>query len=114
GATPRGWDEVPACEPEAFTITTVPDRFATTGDPGAGIDDAAGSLEALLELSAKHEREGQGDAPWPPNYSKQAGEPPRVQPSRKRRPDSEYETGRGEAGGGAPAGARARGAAAAG
>src|SRR6188474_1958438 len=101
-STPLAWDEVPTCEPEAFTITTVPDRFATTGDPGAGIDDAAGSLEALLELSAKHEREGQGDAPWPPNYAKQAGEPPRVQPSRKRRPDSEYETGRGEAGGPPP------------
>ena len=101
-STPLAWEEVPTCEPEAFTITTVPDRFATTGDPSAGIDDAAGSLEALLELSAKHEREGQGDAPWPPNYAKQAGEPPRVQPSRKRRPDSEYETGRGEAGGPPP------------
>jgi hypothetical protein len=108
---PLAWDEVPTCEPEAFTIETVPARFASTGDPGAGIDDAVGSLEALLELSARHEREGQGDAPWPPNYAKQAGEPPRVQPSRKRRPDSEYEPGRGKAGGPPPEVATARAAA---
>jgi bifunctional non-homologous end joining protein LigD len=101
-STPLSWDEVPEVRPEAFTIATVPERFATIGDPGAGIDDAIGSLDGLLELSATHEREGQGDAPWPPNYAKQAGEPPRVQPSRKRRPDSEYEPGRGAAGGPPP------------
>jgi bifunctional non-homologous end joining protein LigD len=101
-STPLTWDEVPTVEAEAFTIATVPGRFAEIGDPGAGIDDAVGSLEALLELSRKHEAEGEGDAPWPPNYAKQAGEPPRVQPSRKRRPDSEYEQGRGEAGGPPP------------
>ena len=100
-STPLSWDEVPTCEAEAFTITTVPARFAK-GDPGAGIDEAVGSLDALLELSQRHEAEGLGDAPWPPNYAKQAGEPPRVQPSRKRRPDSEYDTGRGEAGGPPP------------
>ena len=72
------------------------------GDAGAGIDDAVGSLEALLELSARHEAEGMGDAPWPPNYAKQAGEPPRVQPSRKRRPDERVRTGSGEAGGPPP------------
>jgi hypothetical protein len=101
-STPMSWDEVPTCEPEAFTIATVPQRFADIGDPGAGIDGAAGSLEALLELSRRHETEGMGDAPWPPNYAKQAGEPPRVQPSRKRRPDTEYDPGRGEAGGPPP------------
>ena len=101
-STPLTWDEVPTVEAEAFTIATVPARFAAIGDPGAGIDDAVGSLEALLELSRKHEAEGEGDAPWPPNYAKQAGEPPRVQPSRKRRPDSEYEQGRGESGGPPP------------
>jgi hypothetical protein len=93
---------VPTCEPEAFTIATVPGLYAEQGDAGGGIDEAAGSLEALLELSARHEAEGLGDAPWPPNYAKQAGEPPRVQPSRKRRPDTEYERGRGEAGGPPP------------
>jgi bifunctional non-homologous end joining protein LigD len=101
-STPLTWDEVPTVEAEAFTIETVPARFAEIGDPGAGIDDAAGSLEALLELSRRHEAEGEGDAPWPPNYAKQEGEPPRVQPSRARRPKAEYEPGRGVAGGPPP------------
>ena len=84
-STPLAWDEVPTVEAEAFTIDTVPARYAAIGDPGDGIDGAVGSLEALLELSRRHEAEGLGDAPWPPNYAKQAGEPPRVQPSRQRR-----------------------------
>jgi bifunctional non-homologous end joining protein LigD len=84
-STPLSWDEVPTAEAEAFTIETVPARFASIGDPGAGIDEAVGSLEALLELSRRDEADGLGDAPWPPNYRKQAGEPPRVQPSRQRR-----------------------------
>ncbi|MGK2851059.1 MAG: DNA polymerase domain-containing protein [Candidatus Limnocylindrales bacterium] len=101
-STPLSWDEVPTVEAEAFTIETVPGRFAAIGDPGAGIDDAVGSLEALLELSRRHEAEGEGDAPWPPNYAKQEGEPPRVQPSRARRPKAEYEPGRGKDGGPPP------------
>ena len=104
---PLRWEEVGAVEAEAFTLATVPALYAERGDPGAGIDDAVGSLEALLELSARHEAEGQGDAPWPPNYAKQAGEPPRVQPSRKRRPDADYE-GKGIAGGPPPEVAEAR------
>ena len=94
-STPLSWDEVPTVEAEAFTIDTVPARYAAIGDPGGGIDGAVGSLEALLELSERHEKEGLGDAPWPPNYPKQAGEPPRVQPSRQRRAAAEYELGRG-------------------
>ena len=101
-STPLTWDEVPTVEAEAFTIDTVPARFAAIGDPGAGIDEAVGSLEALLELSQRHEAEGLGDAPWPPNYAKQAGEPPRVQPSQARRPPRQYEPGRGEGGGPPP------------
>ena len=96
-SAPLSWAEVPTCEAEAFTIETVPRRFAELGDPGAGIDAAAGSLEALLELSRRHEREGLGDAPWPPNYRKQAGEPPRVQPSRQRRATKDYDTPEAEA-----------------
>jgi DNA ligase D-like protein (predicted polymerase) len=96
-STPLSWAEVPDCEPEAFTIRTVPERFARSGDPGAGIDAAVGSLDALLELSRKDEAEGLGDAPWPPNYRKQAGEPPRVQPSRQRRAAAEYDTPEAEA-----------------
>src|SRR3990170_251744 len=91
-STPLTWEEVPTVEAEAFTIATVPARFAKIGDPGAGIDDAVGSLEALLELSRKDEADGLGDAPWPPNYRKQEGEPPRVQPSKQRRAAEEYDT----------------------
>jgi DNA ligase D-like protein (predicted polymerase) len=96
-STPLSWDEVPTAEAEAFTIETVPSRFASIGDPGAGIDDAVGSLEAVLELSRRDEAEGQGDAPWPPNYRKQEGEPPRVQPSRQRRATADYDTPEAEA-----------------
>jgi DNA ligase D-like protein (predicted polymerase) len=99
---PLRWSEVPEVQPEDFTIATVPGLYASRGDAGAGIDDAPGSLEVLLELSARHEAEGQGDAPWPPNYAKQEGEPPRVQPSRARRPKAEYEEGRGVGGGPPP------------
>src|SRR6476659_783649 len=99
---PLRWDEVADVDPEEFTLATVPGIVAQRGDAGAGIDEAVGSLEALLELSARHEAAGEGDAPWPPNYAKQAGEPPRVQPSRARRPKSEYEPGRGEDGGPPP------------
>jgi DNA ligase D-like protein (predicted polymerase) len=87
-STPLSWEEVPDCDPGAFTIETVPQRFAWIGDPSAGIDDAAGSLDPVLELSAEHEAAGFGDAPWPPHFAKQAGEPPRVQPSKRRRTGS--------------------------
>jgi bifunctional non-homologous end joining protein LigD len=109
-SAPLTWDEVPDAELGDFTLLSVPDRYARIGDPGAGIDDAVGSLDALLELSARDEKEGLGDAPWPPNYAKQAGEPPRVQPSRKRRADTDYE-GRGVDGGPPPEVAEARAAA---
>jgi bifunctional non-homologous end joining protein LigD len=107
---PLRWEEVADVKPEDFTIATVPRLYAEHGDPGDGIDESVGSLEALLELSARHEAEGQGDAPWPPNYAKQAGEPPRVQPSRKRRADSDY-AGTGVEGGPPPDVAAARAAA---
>jgi DNA ligase D-like protein (predicted polymerase) len=83
-SAPLRWEEVPTCEPDAFNLKTVPLRFAEIGDPSEGIDESAGSLEALLELSAQHEEAGFGDAPWPPHFVKQEGEPPRVQPSKKR------------------------------
>ncbi len=82
---PLEWDEVPTCDPAAFTLVTAPVRFAERGDASAGIDDAVGSLDALLALSERHEAEGLGDAPWPPNYRKQEGEPPRVAPSRAKK-----------------------------
>jgi DNA ligase D-like protein (predicted polymerase) len=83
-SAPLGWDEVPDCDPHDFTMATMPDRFVRLGDRHAAIDAQAGSIELLLELSQRHEREGLGDAPWPPHYRKQAGEPPRVQPSKRR------------------------------
>jgi DNA ligase D-like protein (predicted polymerase) len=83
-STPLSWDEVPGCDPAAFTIDTVPTRFAERGDPWAGMDAAVGSLEPLLELAARDEAAGLPDAPWPPHYEKQGGEAPRVQPSKRR------------------------------
>ncbi|HTE50930.1 MAG TPA: DNA polymerase domain-containing protein [Kofleriaceae bacterium] len=81
---PIEWDEVGTCDPAAFTLVTVPARVAERGDAAAGIDEAVGSLDSLLALSAEQEAAGQGDAPWPPHYRKQGGEPPRVTPSRRR------------------------------
>jgi DNA ligase D-like protein (predicted polymerase) len=85
-SAPLAWDEVPDCDPAAFTIDTMPARFAELGDLGAGIDDAVGSLEALLALAERDEAAGLPDAPWPPHYEKQTGEAPRVQPSKRREP----------------------------
>jgi DNA primase len=84
-STPLSWDELDACDPADFTLWTVPRRWQAIGDPHAAIDDRADSLEALLELSARHEADGQGDAPWPPNYRKAPGEPRRAPPSKARR-----------------------------
>ena len=83
-STPLTWTEVADCQPEVFTIDTVPIRFAEIGDPWEGMDEAVGSLEPLLALAVEHEKAGLQDAPWPPHYDKQAGEPPRVQPSKRR------------------------------
>jgi len=83
-STPLTWDEVPNCDPSAFTIDTVPARFAKTGDPWEGIDETAGSLAGLLEQAARDEASGLPDAPWPPHYEKQEGEDARVQPSKRR------------------------------
>jgi DNA ligase D-like protein (predicted polymerase) len=81
---PVTWDELFACRPEEFTLRTMPARFAAVGDRHAGIDSSPCSLEGLLELSLRQEAEGLGDAPWPPHYARQEGEPPRVQPSRRK------------------------------
>ena len=83
-SAPLSWEEVDSCEPGDFTMATMPARFAEIGDRHRDIDQHAGSIEALLELSSRHERDGLGDAPWPPHYKKQRGESARVQPSRAR------------------------------
>jgi DNA ligase D-like protein (predicted polymerase) len=83
-SAPIAWEELASCDPADFTLATMPARYARIGDPHSAIDAHPGSLESLLELSKRHEREGLGDAPWPPHYEKQQGEPKRVQPSRAR------------------------------
>jgi len=82
-SAPLAWDEVASAEPADFTLATMPGRFKKLGDVHAGIDDKPGSLERLLEL---FDRQGLGDAPWPPHYKKQAGEPARVRPSKRKLP----------------------------
>jgi DNA ligase D-like protein (predicted polymerase) len=91
-STPVTWDELQLCEPGDFTLLTVPKRLQTIGDPHADIDAKPGSLEALLDLSARQEKDGQGDAPWPPHYRKQAGEPTRAPPSTLRRSSGQART----------------------
>ena len=81
---PLRWDEVGDAEPQDLTVATVPARLASISDPGAGIDAASGSIDSLLELAERDEREGLGDAPWPPHFPKAQGEPPRVMPSRRK------------------------------
>jgi bifunctional non-homologous end joining protein LigD len=83
-SAPLVWSEVPECDAADFTALTMPGRFARIGDPHAAMDEAAGSLEALLELAARDEAAGLGDAPWPPHFRKMEGEAPRVAPSRAR------------------------------
>jgi len=83
-SAPLEWDEVPECDPADFTVLTMPQRFVTIGDPHAEMDSSGGSLERLLELAARDEAEGLGDAPWPPHFRKAEGESARVAPSRAR------------------------------
>ncbi len=94
------WDEVPDAEPGDLRIDTVPERLKTKGDPAADIDLVPGSLDALLDLARRDEEGGLGDAPWPPHFPKQRGEPKRVQPSR----DTDRPTQRGRAGDPQPGG----------
>jgi DNA ligase D len=80
-SAPFSWDDLESVQPEDFTLATMPGRFAEVGDPHAGIDDTAHSLDPLLEM---YEQQGEGDMPYPPEYPKMPGEPKRVQPSRDR------------------------------
>jgi bifunctional non-homologous end joining protein LigD len=82
---PVGWDEVPDVDPRELRLDTVPNRLRKKGDPAADIDANAGALDQLLDLARRDEEGGLGDAPWPPHFAKQRGEPKRVQPSKARR-----------------------------
>ena len=81
---PVGWDEIADLEPADFRLDTVPSRLASQGDPGSDIDEQDRSIEGLLDLAERDEREGLGDAPWPPHFPKADKEPPRVMPSRRK------------------------------
>jgi DNA ligase D-like protein (predicted polymerase) len=83
-SAPLDWSEVSDCNPADFTVATMPARFAARPDPHAGMDAAPGNLEGLLELAARDDAAGLGDAPWPPHFRKTEGEAPRVAPSRAR------------------------------
>jgi len=85
-STPLHWDEVPGSNPADFTVHTVPERLKKLGNPHADMDESVGSLDQLLELAARDEASGLGDAPWPPHFAKADGEAPRVAPSRARKP----------------------------
>jgi hypothetical protein len=87
-SAPLRWHEVPDCDPADFTVLTLPKRHAELGDPHAEMDAQAGSLEGLLELAARDEASGLGDAPWPPHFQKAQGEGKRVAPSRAKKPAS--------------------------
>jgi len=84
-SAPLAWKEVPDCEPEDFTVATMPRRYKKLGDLHAKMDKSVGSLDALLALADRDEQSGLTDAPWPPHYRKQKGEAPRVAPSRARK-----------------------------
>jgi bifunctional non-homologous end joining protein LigD len=83
-SAPLDWEEVATADPADFTVLTMPARFSERGDPHAAMDKHAGSLEGLLEMAARDEADGLGDAPWPPHFRKMEGEAPRVAPSRAR------------------------------
>jgi bifunctional non-homologous end joining protein LigD len=84
-SAPLEWAELADVELGDFTILTVPPRYAKIGDPGAAIDDVAFPLQPLLDLVARQEAGGEGDAPWPPHFPKAEGEPRRVMPSKRKK-----------------------------
>jgi DNA ligase D-like protein (predicted polymerase) len=84
-SAPVTWDELPEIETEDFDLRTMPKRFAKLGDVQAGIDDAVCDLRKLFEWVERDEKEGEGEAPYPPQFPKMPGEPKRVQPSRAKR-----------------------------
>jgi DNA ligase D-like protein (predicted polymerase) len=86
-STPITWDEVPTVMPDELTVLTVPDRLAASGDPWGDRWDDPQSLEPFLEMVERDRANGLRDAPWPPVYPKMPDEPPRVAPSRARRPE---------------------------
>ena len=89
-SAPLSWDELEGVEIQDFPLGTFAERWDAVGDLTAGIDESAGRIDTLMEWVLRDQEDGVGDAPWPPHYPKMPGEPPRVQPSKQRRPDDEY------------------------
>ena len=85
-STPFAWEELDEIEHDALTVSTVPARVAEHGDPWERLDAPPQSLEPLLEMYDRDLASGMQDAPWPPVYPKMPGEPPRVAPSRAKKP----------------------------
>jgi DNA ligase D len=83
-STPLEWDELKDADPREFTIATVPVRLRTTGDPWATMGEKPGTIVTLLEWWERDVKDGLGELPFPPDFPKMPGEPPRVQPSRAR------------------------------
>jgi hypothetical protein len=81
---PLRWEELEASDPTSFTILTVPERLKAAGDPWAGMHASAGTIDRLLEWWERDLEAGLGELPFPPDFPKMPGEPPRVQPSRAR------------------------------
>jgi hypothetical protein len=89
-SAPITWDELPAISIEDFPLGSFADRYRAVGDLTDGIDESAGRIDTLMEWVARDQEGGLGDAPWPPHYPKMPDEPPRVQPSKQRRPAEDY------------------------
>jgi len=89
---PIAWDELESTDPRSFTIQTVPERLATVGDPWAGLHETHGTIDTLLSWWERDVESGLGELPFPPDFPKMPGEPPRVQPSRAKKPDAASST----------------------
>ena len=87
-STPVTWDELDEVDPASFTVRSIPERLSVIGDPWAGLLDRRGRIDVLLEWWRRDLDAGLGELPFPPEFPKMPGEPPRVQPSRARKPDA--------------------------
>ena len=84
---PLEWGELERADPRELTIRSVPDRLASVGDPWQRLHATPGSIDVLLGWWERDLGDGLGELPFPPDFPKMPGEPPRVQPSRAKPPD---------------------------
>ena len=81
---PVTWQLLPQVDPAQFTLRTVPGILAADGDPWRSLGEERFDIAPLLDLWQADMANGLGEMPFPPDYPKMPGEPPRVQPSRRR------------------------------